>query len=79
MFPCYKCKMSFECNMLLRNHMKNKHFNDYVTLIENKLKTVKNEDGLEPPKETTDTEMKNSNEKFRFPGVKLCDKCGAVV
>ena len=27
----------------------------------------------------TDTEMKNSNEKFRFSGVKLCDKCGAVV
>ena len=37
MFPCSKCKITFESRKLMMNHMKIKHMKEYVTIIENKL------------------------------------------
>ena len=80
MFPCSKCNISFDSRNTMMKHMKNKHINEYVKVIETKLKEAEKENSIdvETPKVATASELENNNERFSFSQVKACDKCEAV-
>ena len=80
MFPCSKCNISFDSRNTMMKHMKNKHLNEYVKVIETKLKEAEKENitDVETSKVGTASELENNNERFSFSQVKAYDKCEAV-